>query len=221
MLRSLHQRRGRDSQAGMTLVELLAAMAIMTIVSTMIIMSWVALSRSYAFSVKSSKSREYARDAVSRMTREIRDAQGIGSSWPLVQAGPYLLTFTTAFNRSGSDDPLTQPRLVRYSLETGRLYRTADTIGGTGVGNGDLSDETPVQLVTDVVNPTTGASPVPVFRYTYIDSDGSTKFTANPTAGLLSRIISVEIRLRIDLNPGHSPDYFELVTTSQPRNLRQ
>jgi prepilin-type N-terminal cleavage/methylation domain-containing protein len=219
MPRSVDKRPDRRSEAGMTLIELLAAMAIMTVISTMIIMSWVSLSRSYAYSVKSSKSREYARDAASRMTREIRDAQGIASAWPLVQAGPYSLTFTTAFNRPGASDPLVQPRLVRYSLSSGKLYRTADTLVG-GAGNNTLDDETPVPLVGDVVN-AVGGSPAPVFRYTYIDSDGTTKTTANPGANLLARIISVEIRLRIDLNPGRSPDYFELVTTAQPRNMRQ
>jgi hypothetical protein len=33
-------------------------------------------------------------------------------------------------------------------------------------------------------------------------------------------IMAVQIHLLVDLNPGHSPAYIDLLTTAQPRNQR-
>jgi hypothetical protein len=35
------------------------------------------------------------------------------------------------------------------------------------------------------------------------------------------RILTVEIHILADVNPGHSPTYMDLISTAQPRNQRQ
>jgi prepilin-type N-terminal cleavage/methylation domain-containing protein len=207
-------------QAGLTLIELLSALSIMAVVSGMIVLSWATLTQSYGSSVKSNKSREYARDAVRRMTREIRDMQRLQGAPAIREASATALTFTTSFNREGNDDPTLRPRLVRYYLEGGSLYRMADTVDPiTGLGDGSLGDETGRLVVPHVVNVLDGAT-TPLFVYTYFAADGTIQTTTTPTVSQRNNVASVQLRLRTDLNPGRSPEYFELTTTTQPRNLR-
>ena len=67
--------RRASGQRGMTLVELLVAMSISLVISAMIILSWVALSGSYANTVRRGKTSDFARQAMDRMEREVRDAE--------------------------------------------------------------------------------------------------------------------------------------------------
>src|SRR5450756_1943873 len=70
-------------QKGLTLVELLIGIIIAGILTTMILMGWFSLQNSYSMSSQSTKQREAARDAMSRIVRELRDAQATGTDNPL------------------------------------------------------------------------------------------------------------------------------------------
>jgi hypothetical protein len=77
--------------------------------------------------------------------------------------------------------------------------------------------------VDDVVNwwkPSVTAK-VSLFRYTYFSDQGAFK-TVNSMTGVAStaRILSVHIRVLVDLNPRRAPVYMDLQTTAQPRNGR-
>ena len=85
--------------------------------------------------------------------------------------------------------------------------------------DGDLaftSADRRILLAKDVVN---GASTVNipyVFTYGYLDSNGN--FATNHTMADPSKIVSVQIRLAVDSNLGHSPNYIDMSTTVRPRN---
>ena len=70
--------RFRHRASGLTLVELLVVMTIGVIVSGAILLTWSSLTRSFSFTTKSSDSQDFARDAVARMGREIRDMEPLG-----------------------------------------------------------------------------------------------------------------------------------------------
>ena len=135
------------AQNGVSLVELLIAMSIMAVISTMIILGWSAATRSYAYSRNSAEARDFARLGLSRMTREIRDAEMpsddyLGktnlptSSTSIVRSDRMWMALFTTFNRAGSL-PDVAPRLVVYYLyEDGQLWRYAD-LNGDGL-NGSL-----------------------------------------------------------------------------------
>ena len=130
MSRRRHAARG-GSQRGMTLVELLVAMTISLVISAMIILSWVALSGSYANTVRRGKTSDFARQAIDRMEREVRDAElppENVSEASIVRARPYYIVFYTTFNKAGNDAPTTPPRLVMY-----RLYGDGDSTGALAV----------------------------------------------------------------------------------------
>ena len=211
-------------QTGMTLVELLVAMIILSVLTTMIIGAWISLQSSYANSISSDRARETARDAMSRLRREIRDAQRQPAGQPLagwpaiISAGPNEIRFSTAFNDPGSDGA-GRILLTRYWYDgsTGCIYRQRDTNVSGAFDGGDRTDVLARNIVNSVTPDT--SNPTPLFRYSYVDGNGDLQTTT--TMSDPTRILTVQIRILADLNPGHSPIYMELISTAQPRNLRQ
>ena len=72
---ALTRDRSGKGQDGLTLIEILISMIILSIITTMLVMGWVNLQRGYAFTVSSNNSRATARDAISRVSSELRAAQ--------------------------------------------------------------------------------------------------------------------------------------------------
>lgn len=209
--------RTNESQAGVSLVELLVGIIILSIVTTMIIMSWTSLQNSYSSTVKGAEARSTARDAMERMRREIRDIQPpVGQTGGITQAGANEIRFTTAFNDPGSDGD-GRILLTRYYYsydgtkkpDQWRLIRQRDTNN-----DGSFTGDPTMVIARNVVNGVVliDGSPTPVFEYFRVDRE-------TPTT-VLSEIATVQIHVISDLNPAHSPTYFDLMTTVQPRNLR-
>jgi len=218
-------------QDGISLVELLVAMSIMAVITAMILLSWFALQKSFAQTSSASQSREFARDAVARMTQEIRDAQGSDQGSAITQASANTIVFYSTYNMAGNNDPNSTPRqtafvyVVSGTAGVGSIYRVVETNGTT------LSDElaNPAQYgrvvvknvvnagQPDTVNHTTTTS---VFRYWTYDAQGNYgSVDSVPDTGP-GTVRAVDIHVLVDLNPGHSPVYMDLQTTAQPRNMR-
>lgn len=220
MTRSEIGRSAWRSQAGVTLIELLVVMIIMAIVSTMIVGTWLALSRSYAVATQSSEQRDNAQMAIERLTRELRDAQGLVVGDSVISAilatdlGPNEVLFNTAFNMTDAAVPTSAPRLVRYYLLNGTLYRQlagSDRVFG--------ADDPSRSIVDHVVNASEGAD---LFRYYWyngsgdlVNSSGTSDLPTDP-----ARVKEIKINLLVDLRPGHSPDHMQITTMVQPRNQR-
>lgn len=209
----------RRRQAGVTLIELLVVMLIMSIVSTMIIGTWLALARGYASATESSKQRDNAELAIERLTSELRDVQSSsatnGAAILATGLGPNEVRFNTTFNMESAADPQSSPRLVRFYLSNGTLYRQlagSDRLFGT-------ADDLTQPLVDHVVNASQGAD---LFQYFWYSGGGdlvhSTGTSNLPTD--TSRVKAIRISVLVDLNPGHSPNSMHIVTVVQPRNLR-
>jgi prepilin-type N-terminal cleavage/methylation domain-containing protein len=198
---------GDRGQRGLSLVELLVAMSVLTVVTTMIIVSWSSLMDSFAFSTKSAQARNIARDTMSRMRREIRDAvvDPATGDGPLVSAAVNHIEFYSAFNDAGGDVQLVEYWYRVTSPKTGNITRRR------GSGAEEI-------LAQNIVNVGTNT---PVFRYTYIDPSGTPVTSTSAGAADVPRILTVEINILADVNPGRSPLYLDLVSTVQPRNQRQ
>jgi len=230
MPNTLYSRLNR--RGGLSLVELLVSMVILAVVSTMIIMVWTNLQRSYASTVSSNHARETARDAMSRMRSEIRDMK------PKPDQGEPCIRKATAdeiqFSTPYSDLPgsayVGSILLTRYWYdatgadgEPGCLYRQRDVNNNNLFDTGDPKIRVARNLVNALVastNPT--SSSTPLFRYTYYSASGIlTTASAVPSDGDRSRILLIRIQILVDLNPGRTPNYMNLESTVQPRNLRQ
>jgi type II secretory pathway pseudopilin PulG len=211
--------RRSGAQAGVTLVELLTVMSIMVVVSGLLIGVWLALTDASSFSSNSSRQQENARDALARMSREIRDAQAppTTNAPAFVLANPDEIQFYSTFNAADADDPSSVPRLTRF------VYREKDSARHVGAIYREKYDGgawgSPVLLVDDVVNEARSPS-VPLFGYAAFGSTGV--FQSDGTTSVTpSQIVDVTITLLVDLNPGRSPNYVTLQTTVQPRNTLQ
>jgi prepilin-type N-terminal cleavage/methylation domain-containing protein len=238
---SLRVPRSRSGEAGMTLVELMIGLIIMSILSTMVLMGWFALSRSYSYSISSNNARDDARGAMSRMARELRDAERHQSvaEPQIVRARARWVEFYSTFNEAGNTSPTLAPHLVMYRLyPDGELWRFEDR-DGDGIENvsmggstepwpanswlvgEQLNGEGATLMIPHVVNDvvTSPSNPTPLFRYGYYETDGSLVQDSNVYGNdNRSRIVSVEIHLLVDLNPSHSPIYADLLTTAELRN---
>ncbi len=226
-------------QAGITLVELLISMVILGIVTTLLIAGWVSLQSSYAHSVKTNNARAEVRDAVARMSREIRDAQPPAlttpAQSPFTLANPMEVDFYSSFNNPGTKTDgsgIAVLRLTRIYLDTTSgstpqktLYWQRDT---NNSGTFDAADRKMV-LASGVVNNSipetigsTTTAYTPIFRYGYRDVNGNFMPPAETIATAdLKTIISVNIHLIVDVNLKHAPVYANLQTTVRPRNAPQ
>ena len=209
-------------QRGVTLVELLVGMSIMGILSTMIIGSWFVLQSSASSASQQNIQRDNARQALSRMATEVRDAQSRLGYAPIQTAFANIVSINTTFNNAGNSDQTQLPHLVRfrYVPSSKTVYRAEDTDG-----DGSLTDEREAVLLENVVNGQVNdalGNPVSVFTYSYFTDAGVLQTTTNPSAAGVStyRIITVQIRLLVDVKPNKSPTFMDLTTSVQPRNLR-
>jgi len=230
MTRQLRQRgsiAGRG-QAGISLVELLVAMSILSIVTTMILVSWFALQDSYSMTVRSDNAQTDARFAMSRMVRELRDAQALPGASVIeavvrdVPGKVEYVQFWTKFNHPN------RLLLTRFEfswttnavtgLNEGAIYRILDS-DGNGIDNVDRQDA--MLILAHVVN----RDATSVFAYTTMTAYGdpliSPPSPLPSSSAQLATIAAVQIRLMVDLNPGKSPTYMDLRSTAQLRNTRQ
>jgi len=213
----------RRRQLGLTLMELLVVVAIGSVITGMVLMVWFGLNRSSAMTTSSSQARDFARDGIARLGREIRDAEPLPGHEAIQQADAWSITFTTSFNEVGNDLATTAPRLVRYWYDenTDSLRRTVDSDGDQTVtlADGvtpDPGDRTSV-IVPHLLN-IEGARSEAVFTYTYMDGNANRKTDTTPVP--LSGIVLVRIHLLVDLDPGKAPRAMDLTTEVQLRNQR-
>lgn len=213
-------------QQGITLVELLVAMSIMLVLTTMIVGGWIALTNAYSFTSRSDKQRDFARQAIDRMAREIRDAQQPldGSTTAFTQAYPNEVRFYSTFNTAGAADPTSEPRLTRL------VYKVTNVADGVGAvyrefpgddGDFDTANDNVSQLLVD--NVSNDGAGKDLFTYWYYDSATNALKHSDGTTTLVdpSRIAEVEIMMLVDLNPGKAPNYMDVSTKVQPRNVRE
>jgi prepilin-type N-terminal cleavage/methylation domain-containing protein len=234
----------RRSQAGLTLIELLVAMIIMSVISTMLVGAWISLQRSYAYASAASQARATARDAIDRVSSEVRAAQPptLVASTPMptpfyfAGASPYICdayhcVFYSAYNNSAAADGtgMTRQRLTAIWLDTSggeqkTLKWTRDTYPSPN-GDGQLtSNDRTLVLARNVVNYSLSPKK-PIFIYyfrdpttgVYTNSENSTPVTLLTSASA-ANLVSVQIELVVDANLAHTPSYADVITTVWPRN---
>ena len=214
-------RRKRGAQAGITLVELVVGMVIMSILTTMMVTGWISLQRSDALTVNATTAQASARDALARISSELRDCQSATGACPFVSIANNECDFYSAYNQpgvSGNGSSFAPTAALRLT----RIYISADAHDATRMdvwwqrdtdNSGTFtSADRKVCLARYVVNGTTLA---PFSLFTYYDKTLTTLTSlTDPT-----KVAMVVVRLAVqyDMSTSH-PHYIEVDTTLRPRN---
>ena len=245
MLRSPHTERGR--QSGLTLIEVLISMIVLSIITTMLVVAWISLQRGAAFAVTTNNARATARDAISRVSTELRAAQPTSVPSPqasvtalptglppLKTAGQWSVQFYSAYNNPtalSDGTSVGKLRLTEIALnplgstdpkEMQTLYLRRDLTNNNSVGDaGDLK----VVLARNVVNKVlydqnSSAQQYSLFVYGYRTSSANpvTWFDNRDSTLDLSTIVAVRARVIVDANIAHTPKYIDTTTTVRLRN---
>jgi prepilin-type N-terminal cleavage/methylation domain-containing protein len=227
----------RRSQAGLTLIEILIGLIIMSVISTMLIMGWVSLQRAYTFTSVTNNARATARDALDRMSSEIRTSQPPTAvvttqfylpatpTYPYM-CGPTSCVFYSAYNNpasaaagAGLTPTGTTPSSASAIRLTAIYLRTSDRtlIWQRDRNNNGLDANDPtIILAKDCVN---GALSKDIFTYNLRNAtSGVYSHTNTLTTANVADLRSVKMEIIIDANLSHTPTYVDLATTVRPRN---
>ncbi len=229
------------SQAGLTLIEILIAMIVLAIVSSMLVGTWIQLQHTFAFAQADNTAGATGRDALDRVSSELRAAQPNPSGTPasatpfiLTLATPYVcdqnhVTFYSAYNNSAAfaDGAGPSPgtgtaalRLTSIWLDTSgtsaqkKLYWQRDTNG-----NGALDATDRITLLANNVVNTAASVNKNIFQYVFRDTSGAYTYANSLTSGNVASLTAVNIELVVDANLADKPTYVDLVSTVLPRNV--
>jgi Tfp pilus assembly protein PilV len=201
---------------GYSLIELLVAMMLTLVVMVAIFGIWFGLQRTYSFTDEDLSAQEQGRAALNEIVEFVRTARE--PDWAvaenldvaIVRAEPNLLICWADVDRDATHDL----ELVRFRVDTTQrtLYRDESQTGDVTFATGSST-----RLVGNwVSNDATAGNWL--FTYTGLNGaalDMSSGFVTDPT-----QIREVNIVLKVDVVIGKSPEYHELRSTVQPRNLR-
>jgi prepilin-type N-terminal cleavage/methylation domain-containing protein len=220
-----HAAAPRGSQSGITLIELLITMVILGVVTTMMIGGWISLQRAYAFASAKNNATAQARDAIDRISSEVRTAQGLtytaspspSTSTPFVVGScePNAITFYSAYNNASA------------SLNSGQYGRDQLQLTSIWLDTGGSSPQKTlwwqrgtrkIKLASNVVN-TVAAINKPIFKYNVLDGSGNIIQATSLTSANVASLVSVQIEVIADANLTHTPTFVDLMTTVEPRNL--
>lgn len=209
-LRTVGRRSRR--QAGYSLIELVIACLLLTVVMAGIMGIWLGLQRTYAYTDDDAKAQEQARMALAEMVEFIRTAREPQDSvaddlrMVIVSADKNSLVCWTDIDRDSGHDL----ELVRFRVDTGTRTLFRDT---SDSGDATFSDGTSTRLVGSWLS---NDADTPLFQYA--DSNGAA--LACPVTYPME-ISTVQIDLRIDIYTQYAPIAHQLTSVVQPRNLRQ
>lgn len=128
----------RSDDSGATLVEMLVAMVLFSILGSVLMASFAASRNAVEVSRETHDLNEEARVALNRMSRELRQASSISS----VSApdGATSITFNVDFNGNGViDASAVDPEVLKYTWDGSRILLTANDTTGTPVTQPILS----------------------------------------------------------------------------------
>ena len=99
MRRLLALKDRRKAQAGVSLIELIVAMVIMGVVSAMLVGTWLQLNRTAEFARADNTAGATGRDALDRVSAEIRAAQPLTTA----STNPFIFTMTAPYVNDAND----------------------------------------------------------------------------------------------------------------------
>lgn len=207
--RVLRQRRknGVDGQAGTSLLEVLLACSLTVILLTAAYSVAIGAISSYNTTVARSDAQSTAQDAVTKLERDIRQAEK-----------PLLYYYSTpgsyeqlAFKADLNDDGTSEAILFEFHIYTKLITRKVNITGGSNFYG------MPVEVISENVANSTSE---PVFTYYGTDPDTPFVLTGEEAEiDVINKTRNIKIRVVIDEDPNKPPSRIELNTDVKMRNF--
>lgn len=189
---------------GLTIVEMLVTLTIMTIIGIAIVQSVLFFYRANSSTLEQALQVETARRGVELFVRDVREATyGDDGSYPLAVIGTSTMVFYADTDLDGGIER------IRYELIGMSLFRNVTDATGTPPTYTGGSVTTTVSA--HVRNPEEG---IPLFRYY---NASSTEITDTQ---FIADVVSVVIQPIVDIVEKHAPGKFTLTESATIRNLR-
>lgn len=237
------------NQAGLTLIEVLISLIVLSIVTAMLVQGWINLQRASAIVVTTNDARSDMRDAMARVSNELRASQptalptpsatGAPAAQPLLtEASPYSVTFYSAYNSSAANadgSGVAALRPTRIWLDTAHaqsapwnaqcktLYWQRDMNS-----NGSFTDSIDRKIILarnvaneHVADPTNGTSGTSYTPvFRYAYDNGTQIMWTDDANSVLSAIVGLRVRLIVNTKTRGTPKYVDTTTTITLRNAR-
>jgi len=183
----------RDSSGGMTLVEILVAMAIFIAVMIAVTDFEINIFSYNTFVSSSFQTTQTAQNILKTMLTEIRDAApGANGAFPIVNAGSTTISFFSDTDNNGTEEQVT------YTLTGTNMYRAVIQPAGSPPSYNPATQST-TTIFTNVRNGTT----TPVFEYFDNTYNGTSSPLTQPVT--TTSVSLVKINMVLDIDPLHSP----------------
>lgn len=206
-------------ESGISLVELLVAMALFLVVTAAIFGVWSRLQSTYAFTNEDLLAQQQAQAAMNEMVEYIRTARNPSDppsetlNAAIVSAYPNEITLWTDTDRDPERKHTLELVRFRVDVDSGTRTLWRDTASESYTFPGSSTRLVSTNVANDASKPLfayagAGGSP--------LATDGTTGRVLDPTA-----IREVRIVLRVDVVQGSSPTEHVITSIVQPRNLRQ
>jgi prepilin-type N-terminal cleavage/methylation domain-containing protein len=191
---------------GMTLVEMLVTIALMTILMGMIFSSIYYFYRYNAYAIAQTAEVDNARRSLTRLTRDIREmTYAEDGSFPIVVKEPHRLGFYSDIDYDNSVE------YVEYELATTTFFkRTYNAVGTPPVYN--LANPDEEIIVSEFVQNNLEATST----FAYFNSNG----VVLAAGDLLTDVRFIQVQIIVNVNPIQAPGEFLLRTSIAPRNLK-
>jgi type II secretory pathway pseudopilin PulG len=202
---AFYKRKRGTLSSGMTLVEMLTAMAMATFVIIAVGGFTMSFYRTHAYEIEQALAINSARKGIERMVRDIREATySDEGGFPVQSIGPYEMIFYSDIDR---DDEIER---VRFSLEDGILTRgQAESVGDPPTY--PVSDDTESIISDHIRNAVQGND---VFTYYDVFGNVITDYSA------VTDVAFVTVELTVNINPNRLPYDFNLQSSASLRNMR-
>lgn len=193
---------------GMTLVELLVALAVFAVIMTAVYAMGSNIFIYNSNTTGSYRSTQNSQVILKTILKELRETSpGADGAYPLISTGSTTLSFFSDIDNDGITERLT------YSLIGTTLYRSVIKASGNPVSY-SFANQSTTTLISNVVNGNSLAS----FEYFDTNYTGTSSPLIQPVSPSTVRLI--RINQRIDIDPNRSPVPIIFTVQASLRNLK-
>jgi len=194
------------AQKGMTLVEMIIAISIYTVLMLAIISSTTTFYRYNAYALEQANEVDNARRGVTQWNRDVKEmTTGEDGTWPMAISGEHRLGYYSDTDRDDSVE------YVEYILTSTTLRKfTYNPIGSPATY--DLTTPDTEEILSEYVQNRNQATST----FFYYDNNGAQLASTSPVINV--RYIQMQVIVNID--PDRNPGEFMLRSSLAPRNLK-